>query len=72
MLLHGRELETSAGLVTPTVKRALANAEQHFHDTNCTMPDFLALAVANELHPAPQMQHWIKHTQQILFGDKNR
>jgi hypothetical protein len=28
--------------------------------------------VANELHPAPQMQHWIKHTQQILFGDKNR
>jgi hypothetical protein len=44
MLLHGRELETSADLVTPTVKRALANAEQHFHDTSCTMPDFLALA----------------------------
>jgi hypothetical protein len=44
MLLHSREVETWARLVTSTVKTALADAEQHLHDTNCTMPDFLALA----------------------------
>jgi hypothetical protein len=40
MLLHSRELKTWAGLVTPTVKRALADAEQHLCDTNCTTTEF--------------------------------
>ncbi len=31
--LNSRELETWVRLVTPTVKRALADAEQHLHDT---------------------------------------
>jgi hypothetical protein len=42
LLGHGRKLKTWACLVTPTVKRALADAEQHLHDTNCTTTDFLA------------------------------
>jgi hypothetical protein len=66
MLLHGRELETWARLVTPTVKTALADAEQHLRDTNCNMPDFLAPArpdplttdeLVNEPRPVPRMQH---------------
>jgi hypothetical protein len=44
MLLHGRELETWARLVMPTVKRALSDAEQHLPDTNHTMLDFIAPA----------------------------
>jgi hypothetical protein len=34
MLLHSRELKTWVRLVTPSVKRALADAEQHLPDTN--------------------------------------
>jgi hypothetical protein len=53
--------KTWARLVTPTVKRALADAEQHLGDTNHTMSDFLAPArpeplttdeLVNEPHPA--------------------
>jgi hypothetical protein len=35
MPLHSRALETWVRLVTPTVKRALTNAEQHLCVTNC-------------------------------------
>jgi hypothetical protein len=51
-------------LVTPTVKRALTNTEQHLHDTNCTItvssprPDPLTTdELVNELSPAPRTQH---------------
>jgi hypothetical protein len=45
MPLHSRELKTCwVRLVAPTVKRALADAEQHLRDTDHTIPDFLAPA----------------------------
>ena len=37
MKLHSRELETWVQLVTPTVKRALADAAQHLRDTDYNM-----------------------------------
>jgi hypothetical protein len=65
MLLHSRKLETCwVRLVTPTLKRALANAEQPLFDTNHTILDLIAPARPD---PAPRMQHWIKHTQQIFL-----
>jgi hypothetical protein len=77
MLPRSRKLKTWVRLVTPTVNRALADAEQRLRDTNHTMTDFLAPAqpdplrtdeLLNELHPAPRMQHWIKRTQQTFFS----
>ena len=65
MKLHSRELETWVRLVTPTVKRALADAEKHLRDTNCTITDFLSHArpdplttdeLVNELRPVPRLQ----------------
>jgi hypothetical protein len=65
MKLHSRELETWVRLVTPTIKRALADAEQHLRDTNYTITDFLAHArpdplttdeLVNELRPVPRLQ----------------
>ena len=45
MKLHSRELvETWVRLVTPTVKRALANAAQHPRDTNYNITGFLTPA----------------------------
>jgi hypothetical protein len=66
MKLHSRELETWVRLVTPTVKRALADADQYLRDTNYTITDFLAPArpdplttneLVNELRPVPRLQH---------------
>ena len=65
MKLHSRELETWVRLVTPTVKRALADAEQYIRDTNHTMPNFLAPArpdplttneLVNELRPVSRLR----------------
>jgi hypothetical protein len=64
MLLHSRKLETWVRLVTPTVKRALADAEQPLFDTNHTIMDLIAPARPDS---APRMQRWIKHTQQIFL-----
>jgi hypothetical protein len=59
------ELETWVRLVTPTVKRAVADANQHRRDTNHTITTFLPPArpdpmttdeLVNELRPVPRMQ----------------
>ena len=64
MKLHSRELETWLQLVTPTVKRALANAAQHLCDTNYNITDFLTPArpdslttneLVNELRPVSRL-----------------
>ena len=52
--LNSRELETWVRLVTPTIKRALSDAATHLHNTNHTIPSFLAPArpdplITNEL-----------------------
>ena len=44
MKLYSRELETWVRLVTPTFKRALADAAQHLRDTNYNITDFLTPA----------------------------
>ena len=65
--LPSRELETWVRLVTPTVKRALADAEQCLRDTNCAITDFLAPAHpdplatnehVNELRPVSRLRHY--------------
>jgi hypothetical protein len=65
MKLHSRELETWVLLVTPTVKRALADAEQYLGDTNYTILNFLAPArpdplmtdeLVNELCPVSRLR----------------
>ena len=51
--LHSRELETWVRLVTPTIKRALADAAQYLRDTNHTITAFLTPAW---LDPMPTNQ----------------
>ena len=40
MKLNSREIETWVRLVTPTVKRALADTAQYLRDTNYNITDF--------------------------------
>jgi hypothetical protein len=65
MQLHSRELATWVNLVTPTIKRAITDAEHYLRATNHTIHDFLAPArpdplttneLVNELRPVPRMQ----------------
>jgi hypothetical protein len=65
MKLHSRELSTWIALVTPTVKRAAADADQYLRDTNHSIIDFLAAArpdplttdeLVNELRPVSCMR----------------
>jgi hypothetical protein len=58
------QLSTWVRLVTATVKRAIADAEQHLRDTNHSITAFLATArpdplstdeLVNELRPVPRM-----------------
>ena len=65
MKLHSRELETWVRLVTPTVKRALADAAQHLRETNFNITDYLTPArpdpmttneLVNELRPVPRLR----------------
>jgi hypothetical protein len=62
--LKSGELSTWVRLVTATVKRAIADAEQSLHDTNHSITAFLAAArpdplttdeLVNELRPVPRM-----------------
>ena len=62
--LHSRELETWIRLVTPTIKRALADADQYIRAINYAITDFLAPACpdpltvsqhVNELRPIPRL-----------------
>jgi hypothetical protein len=63
-------------LVTATVKRAIADAEQCLRDTNHTITSFLAPArpdplttdeLVNELRPVPRMQPQIKRNKIFFF-----
>jgi hypothetical protein len=65
MNLKSGELSTWVRLVTATVKRAIADAEQHLRDTNHSITAFLAAArpdplttdeLVNELRPVPRMR----------------
>jgi hypothetical protein len=65
MKLKSGELTTWVKLVTATVKRAIADAEQHLRDTNHSITAFLAPArpdplttdeLVNELRPVPRMR----------------
>jgi hypothetical protein len=77
LLPHSREVKrTWERLVTPTVKGALPDAEQHLCDANCAILDFLVTArpdplttdeLVNEQRPAPQMQQQIERTKKFLF-----
>ena len=44
MKLHSRKLETWVQLLTPTVKRALANAAQYLCDTKYNITNFITPA----------------------------
>jgi hypothetical protein len=65
MKLKSGELTTWVRLVTATVKRAIADAEQHLRDTKHSIISFLAPAtrshplttdeLVNELRPVPRM-----------------
>jgi hypothetical protein len=64
MKLKSGELSTWVRLVTATVKRAIADAEQCLRETNHSITAFLATArpdplttdeLVNELRPAPRM-----------------
>ena len=63
--LQSRELDTWVRLVTPTVKRALADATQYLRDTIHTITDFLTPAspdplttneLVNELRPVSRLR----------------
>jgi hypothetical protein len=63
--LKSGELSTWVRLVTATIKRAIADAEQHLRDTNHSITAFLAAAhpdplttdgLVNELRPVPRMR----------------
>ena len=67
MELHhdSREIETWVRLVTPTVKRALADAALYLRDTNYNITDFLTPArpdplttneLVNELRPVSRLR----------------
>ena len=65
MTLHSWEIETWVRLVTPTVKRALADAAQYLRDTNYNITDFLTPArpdplttneLVNELRPVSRLR----------------
>ena len=65
MKLQSRELETWARLVTPTVKRALADAARYLRDTDHTITAFLASIrpvpltaneLVNEVRPVSQLR----------------
>jgi hypothetical protein len=76
MKLKSGELSTWVLLVTTTVKRAMADAEQHLCDTNHSITAFLATArpdplttdeLVNELRPVPWMRPWIPLSKTISF-----
>jgi hypothetical protein len=65
MKLKSGELSTWVRLVTATVKRAIADAEQYLRETNHSITAFLAAArpdplttdeLVNELRPVPRMR----------------
>jgi hypothetical protein len=66
MKLKSGELSTWVQLVTATVKRAIADAEQYLRETNHSITAFLATArpdplmmtdeLVNELRPIPRMR----------------
>jgi hypothetical protein len=76
MKLKSGELSTWVRLVTATIKRAIADAEQHLHDTNHSITAFLATArpdplttdkLVNELRPVPRMRPWIPLSTNFSF-----